>query len=710
MHYFKKIPVSKTFSLNLALIVVTLLVSPVHAPSQARKVNATIDTAKTGAPISKYIYGQFLEHGGDIVNTGVWSEMLVDRKFFYPVTASAPTPPPLMSNAAGNPRFRRTPTRWWAPIGGDDAVIMDTKAPYTGDHSPLVKLNAIAPRGFSQPGIAVRKAKPYTGRIVLAGSSGAVVKVTLIWGKEPTDRQTISIGRLGAAYRTFPLRYTAKTDTDDATLEITGTGTGSFHVGVVSLMPADNIEGFRPEVIAALKQLRSGVLRFPGGNFVSAYEWRYGVGDIDKRPPIFDPVWHAVQPNDVGTDEFLTLCRLLGVDPYITVNAGFGDAWSARELVEYTNGAASTPMGRLRAANGHRAPYHVKFWGVGNEPWGDYQMGAMSLPQFELKHNLFAKEMRKIDPSIKLIAGGAMPDVMEGADQARRINGQYVPGYLSAADWTGQMLLNCLDNIDMVSEHYYASGTQHTDMKLQKKVPIDPPLSLIEWERAPAVQVRAKYEHYQEYLKRIPALRAKPVPIAIDEWAYFGGNRDSYKVVPAYAWAFHEMFRHSDIFQMGAFTFATAMLSENRTEAVLNPTGMLFKMYRDHFGNIPVQVTGDSPQPKPTFPAGGDQPFVNPGSDTYPLDVSAAFSDGRKTLAIAVLNPSDSEQSITIAINGAKLTSAGKLWRMAPDSIDATVQVDKKPEVQVEEQTLGAFPGIITVRPFSVNIYSYPVQ
>jgi alpha-N-arabinofuranosidase len=137
---------------------------------------------------------------------------------------------------------------------------------------------------------------------------------------------------------------------------------------------------------------------------------------------------------------------------------------------------------------------------------------------------------------------------------------------------------------------------------------------------------------------------------------------------------------------------------------------MLFKMYRDHFGIIPVEVTGDSPQPKPVFPAGGDQPAVNPGSDTYPLDVSAALSEDRKTLTIAVLNPSDAEQSITIAINGTKLASAGKLWRMAPDSIDATVQVDKKPEVQVEEQTLGALPGTITVRPFSVNIYSYAVQ
>jgi len=691
-------------------LMLAVLFLPAVTVAQKPPVNVAIDASKTGAPISKYIYGQFLEHGGDIVNAGVWSEMLVDRKFFYPVASSAPTPPPVMGNAAGNPRFRRVPTRWWAPIGGDGVVTMDTKAPFTGEQTPLVKLDTIAPHGFSQSGIAVRKGKAYVGRILLSGSGGATVKVTLIWGKDAADRQSVTTGTLGAAYRSFPLRYTAAADTDDATLEITGTGAGSFHVGTVSLMPADNIDGFRAEVIAALKQLHFGVLRFPGGNFVSAYEWRYGVGEIDKRPPIFDPVWHALQPNDVGTDEFLTLCRLLGVDPYITVNAGFGDAWSARDLVEYTNGAATTPMGKWRAANGHPQPYGVKLWGVGNEPWGDYQMGSMSLPQFELKHNLFAKEMRKVDPSIKLIMGGAMPDVMEGADQARRINGQYVPDYLSPADWTGQMLLNCLDNIDMVSEHYYASGTQHTDMKQQKKVPIDPPLSFIEWQRAPAVQVRAKYEHYQEYLKRIPALRAKPVPIAIDEWAYFGGGPNSYKTVPAYAWAFHEMFRHSDIFQIGAFTFATAMISSNRTEAILNPTGMLFKMYRDHFGVIPVEVTGDSPQPKPVFPAGGDQPAVNPGSDTYPLDVSAALSEDRKTLTFAVLNPSDTKQSMKLAVNGVKLAGQGTLWQMAPSSVDAVVAVGKKPEVAVEQHALGPVPDTIEAPPFSVSVYSYPLQ
>jgi alpha-N-arabinofuranosidase len=701
----------KRILLYQRLLFLSFCFPPTAVLSQAPAITATVEVAKTGAPISKNIYGQFLEHGGDIVNTGIWSEMLVDRKFFYPVATVGPTPPPAIGNAAGNPRFQNIPHRWWAPVGGDSVVTMDTKAPYTGDQSPAVRLSRTEPHGIWQAGLVVRAKKTYTGRIILAGTPGTVVRVALIWGSGATSRQAITIHALSPRYRTYPLRYTADADSDNATLEITGTGTGEFHVGAVSLMPADNIDGFRPEVIAVLKQLRFGVLRFPGGNFVSSYEWRYGVGDIDKRPPIFDPVWHALQPNDVGADEFLTLCKLLGVDPYITVNAGFGDAWSARELVEYTNGAATTPMGKWRAQNGHPAPYNVKLWGIGNEPWGDYQMGAMALPQYEVKHNMFAKEMKKIDPTITLIAGGAMPDVMEGADQARRINGQYVPDYLSPADWTGQLLLHCLPNIDMVSEHYYASGTEHTNMNLGKKAPIEPPLSFIELQRAAAVQVRAKYEHYEKYLELIPALRARPVPIAIDEWAYFlPGKRDSYYTVPAYAWAFHEMFRHSDIFQMANLTFATATFSSNGAEAVLNPTGLLFKMYRDHFGVIPVEVGGNSPQPKPAFPAGGDQPAVNPGSPTYPLDVSAALSGDRKNLAIAVLNPSDEERSIHLEIHGAALASTGKLWRMAPNSIDATVKAGSPAEVQVEEQSLDALPATLTLRPYSVNIYSYPVQ
>jgi len=152
------------------------------------------------------------------------------------------------------------------------------------------------------------------------------------------------------------------------------------------------------------------------------------------------------------------------------------------------------------------------------------------------------------------------------------------------------------------------------------------------------------------------------------------------------------------------------MMSESRTDAVLNPTGLLFKMYREHFGTVPVEVSGDSPQPKPIYPAGGDQPAVNPGSDTYPLDVSAAWSDDHKTLTFAVLNPSDSEQSLNISINGAKLSNQGHLWRMAPSSVDATITVGQKPGVEVEEQELTSVPDTMSVPPFSVNIYSFAVQ
>jgi alpha-N-arabinofuranosidase len=324
--------------------------------AQTQAVHAIIDASQTRAPISKYIYGQFLEHIGGIVNNNIWAEMLDDRKFYFPINSHPPAEP-------SGPAWRRITLRHWVPIGADEFVTMDPDRPYVGEHTPLVRLNSSEAHGIQQAGLAVRKGKSYTGRVVLAGTPDATVKVSLIWGNAASDRQTVVINKVGSEYRKFPLTFQAQADSDDARLEIVGTSTVAFHVGGVSLMPADNVQGFRAEVIAALKELHSGVYRWPGGNFVSGHEWRDAIGDPDKRPPIMDPVWHAVQPNDVGTDEFMTLCRLLDVEPYITVNGGFGDAWSAAQLVEYANGATTTPMGKLRAANGHPEQYHVKFWG-----------------------------------------------------------------------------------------------------------------------------------------------------------------------------------------------------------------------------------------------------------------------------------------------------------------------------------------------------------
>ena len=329
---------------NPILMLLALLVTT-HCAAQTQPVHATIDASKTSAPISKYIYGQFLEHIGGIVNNNIWAEMLDDRKFYFPINSHPPAEP-------SGPARRRTALRHWMPIGADEFVTMDMDKDrlYVGEHTPLIKLSSSEEHGIQQAGLAVRKGKSYRGRLALAGTPGTIVKVSLIWGNAASDRQTVVINKVGSGYRKFPLTFQTQGDSDDARIEIVGLGIGFFYVGAVSLMPADNLQGFRAEVVAALKQLHSGIYRWPGGNFVSGHEWRDAIGDPDKRPPIMDPVWHAVQPNDVGTDEFMTLCRLLDVEPYVTVNGGFGDEWSAAQLVEYTNGAATTPMGKLRAA------------------------------------------------------------------------------------------------------------------------------------------------------------------------------------------------------------------------------------------------------------------------------------------------------------------------------------------------------------------------
>lgn len=608
--------------------------------------------------------------------------------------------------------------------------MMDATNPFVGEHAPLVKLAGTEPRGIRQSGVTLTKGKAYSGRVQLAGEPGAEVSVIIVWGSGANaQRQSITLGKLANEYKKFTFQFTAE-NSGPAQFEISGTGTGSFHVGAVSLMPADNVYGFRPDAVAVLKSLHSGVYRFPGGNFVSAHEWRNAIGDPDKRPPTADPVRRGFQPNDIGTDEFMSLCKLLDVEPYITVNAGTGDAVSAGEYVEYANGDVSTPMGKLRAANGHLEPYHIKFWGIGNEMWGlTYQYGAMKLEQFEFKHNEFAKAMRKVDPSITLLASGAMPDTMTGSRQslrlaldntmeaalnsrnsAAKLNGSWdafsgttwesffranlVPAYLSPSDWTGGLLSNCFNHLDLISEHFYNYGNTHFSLAEGRQVPNDPNERVTDWMRRAANHMRIKCEEYKEYEKLLPQLAAHPKPMAISEWAYTGGRYPAY---PALAWALHEMFRHPDIIQMATYTFATSLLARDGTNVSLNPNGLVFKIYRDHFGSIPVEVSGTSPQPKPTDPPGGEQPVVNAGSDTFPLDVVAAWTQDRQVLTVAVLNPSDVEQMLKLELKGASCSGKVTLWRLA--SNDANGQ-----NAIMSSSSLDS-PDSLRVPRFSVNIY-----
>ena len=680
------------------------------------RLSATIDTRQTSEPVSQYVFGMFIEHIAKTMYSSLWAEMLDDRKFYFPIVAK---------DIEGQGRERGFPgmqVRKWRPVGGDEVATLDKEKPFVGEQSPRIKLDTSTPHGIRQSGLGLVKGKQYTGRIYLRGAAGSKIKVSLVWGAGETDRQTLSFALVGDEYKKFPLSFTAKTDTQDASFEITGTGSGSFHIGAVSLMPADNVEGFRPDTITLLRQIKSGFWRF-GGNYTSNYTWYNAIGDRDKRPPEWDFAWNAMQTNDLGPDEFAVMCKLIGVEPYISVNAGFGDAHSAAEEVEYMNGASATRLGAMRAKNGHPEPYHIKFWNIGNEPWGSWQFGRTDLKYFVLKHNDFAKAMHKVDPSIVLIASGEMLEDgnVPGAERAKYI-GNLGPLYGGDADWTGGFLKSSWGYFDGIAEHWYASPGVHFDLEKAKGLPPDASSdaanvkvdqTLLEYARYPANIVRVKAEEWQGYQQRFPAMLDKKIFLSVDEYAYFGGQfgrSPSLKQALAYGMIFNEMLRHMDCMTMAAHTMGTSTLDFNRTASTLNTLGLVFKMYSNSFpGTVPVAVSGNSPQPAPKYPVGGDQPKINSGSPTYPLDVYAALTADRKFLNVAVVNATESAQKLDLTVSGTRLQGPATLWQVTASSMEAANHVGQAPQVELKEIQLGDAANPITVAPISINIYRFPV-
>ena len=197
--------------------------------------------------------------------------------------------------------------------------------------------------------------------------------------------------------------------------------------------PLSDEDGFRIDVIEALKKIKAPVLRWPGGCFVSAWHWKDAIGP--KRIPSFDKAWRVEEPNTFGTDEYMAFCRKVGTAPYICTNAGSGSAEEMSDWVEYCNLKNEGQWAKLRIANDHAEPYGVKYWSIGNENYLGGEIGAKSAEEWGRLVCEASKMMKRVDPSIELSAAA-----------------------LADLDWNINLLKNAGERLSWISIHQYWDG------------------------------------------------------------------------------------------------------------------------------------------------------------------------------------------------------------------------------------------------------------
>lgn len=213
--------------------------------------------------------------------------------------------------------------------------------------------------------------------------------------------------------------------------------------------PTADENGFRGDVKELLKELGVTILRYPGGNFVSGYDWKDGIGPKDKRPKKFDPAWKVIETNEVGTNEFAKFAKDIGVDVMMAVNMGTGTPKDAGEIIDYCNGKGGTYWSDLRKQHGVEEPHGFKTWCIGNEMDGPWQICAMDADEYAKKANEAAKIMRWTDPNAEFVFCGSCATE---------------PEHKTYGIWDREVLERAYENIDYISIHRYYNYTPAANM------------------------------------------------------------------------------------------------------------------------------------------------------------------------------------------------------------------------------------------------------
>lgn len=448
-----------------------------HALREGRKAVLAVDlSVRSPHPVNPLLLGKFCEHLGSNIYNGMDAQILrnptfakwrfgggdghidggvagvndpkiVENQFRFGVKRQG------LSDAVATQTledYRDGAAFGWVRLGPKDGVPLSPDAgPHGGRcqrmETPLATPGA--PHGIAQyTYLPLHRTRKYVFRVVARAAEDAELELALA----PAD----SDGKAGATLAAAKLRVTRAWSTQTGELNLPAGAkldeTGVYRFAVtcarnsnvvlarILLYPSDHVNCADPDVIRMLREVKLPLLRWPGGNFVSGYRWRDGVGPVDARPSVPNPAWGGLEYNLFGTAEFMAFCRAVGCEPMICVNAGDGTPAEAAAWVEYCNGPADSPLGRLRAADGHPEPYRVRFWEIGNEISGRWQVGWTTPGGNVDRYLCFSQAMHKADASILLLGCG----------------GPWGPEH----DWNRRLVDETRGTLRCVTDHILAGG------------------------------------------------------------------------------------------------------------------------------------------------------------------------------------------------------------------------------------------------------------
>jgi alpha-L-arabinofuranosidase len=431
-------PNMHTFSFPRLATVVCLLSVVCCTTVPARAADASLRvlaSQRSPHPVPPLLTGKFTEHLYNNIYHGIDAQTLWNPTFApYPFSTGQNTPDGVATFHWDRDKIgeaiRRQAARmgWpeealpalidayndglacgWTRVGARDEVVVSPEVAPFGQRAQRVELRTAGGGVAQWTYLPLHRVRTFEYAIYLRALD--VAKFTVALHRDDSE-QPIARAVMATSEEWRELRGKLVVP-DDAPADlayrfsITTDAPGQLVIAHAFLCPADHVGGADPDVVRLLKEAHIPIHRWPGGNFVSGYHWRDGVGPIEQRPTAPNLAWGQPEPNTFGTDEFIALCRATESEPMICVNAGSGTPEEAAQWIEYCNGSTATPLGKLRAANGHADPYNVKHWEVGNELWGRWQVNWTTGIGYADRFKRFAAAMLAVDPSIKLYACGA---------------------------------------------------------------------------------------------------------------------------------------------------------------------------------------------------------------------------------------------------------------------------------------------------------------